>query len=91
MKWKDMAPAIASNPEALDIVQTVRGILVSLQSDDPRFTLSPAATALLSLHLASTKAPQRPAAPPSVTSAKYTVPSGPVSSILRASSLFLLS
>lgn len=73
-----MVPAIVSNAAALEIVQTVRGLYLMLQNDDPRYVFSPAASVFNGLHSAVAKTITRGSGAPSPSSTRTVVPSGPV-------------
>ncbi len=74
-----MVSAIVSNSAALEIIQTVRGLYLALQDDNPRFVFSPAATVFNGLHSTVAKTIARGSGVPSPSSARSVVPSGPVS------------
>ena len=73
-----MVPAIVSNSTALEIIQTVRGLYLLLQNDNPNFIFSPAATVFNGLHSAIAKALTRGPSAASPSSSRTIVPTGPV-------------
>ncbi len=74
-----MVSSIVSNSAALEIIQTVRGLYLALQNDNPRFVSPPLLPCLTVYNSAVAKSIARGSGVPSPLSSCTVVPSGPVS------------